>query len=137
MKVERLESLIAKLRDRAAASRKDDDASVSVGYTQNYAVFVHENMEAHHVVGPVDERQAEGQQGGEQAAEHAEGPRPGPGGEHDELEGDDQQRRHERAQRSEPRREGRHSGAAHARRSTPSTHRMPARIPWPAKVLAP
>lgn len=47
----RLTQLLAKLRDRAAAAHKDSGASVIVGYTQQYAVYVHENLEAHHTSG--------------------------------------------------------------------------------------
>ena len=50
-KIQGLEKVIAKLRDLAARSRREDNASVSVGYTQNYALPVHENMEAVHPVG--------------------------------------------------------------------------------------
>jgi hypothetical protein len=50
-KVERLTELVKALQDKAARSRKDDDCSVSVGYTANYAVYVHENLQAHHTVG--------------------------------------------------------------------------------------
>lgn len=46
-----LQRLVDKLRDKAARSLKDDDSSVVVGYTQAYAIYVHENMEAIHPVG--------------------------------------------------------------------------------------
>lgn len=47
-----LEKLIAQLRQRAAKARKDvDGVSVSVGYTANYALVVHENRNAYHRVG--------------------------------------------------------------------------------------
>lgn len=46
-----LEKLLSTLRSKAAASIKDDSASVIVGYTQNYAIYVHENLEAKHKVG--------------------------------------------------------------------------------------
>lgn len=40
--------LIAKLKGR---ERKYDGPAVRVGYTQVYAIYVHEDMEAHHPVG--------------------------------------------------------------------------------------
>ena len=42
------EKLVAKLRDRAAKARKDANASVIVGYSTAYALYVHENMQAAH-----------------------------------------------------------------------------------------
>jgi hypothetical protein len=50
-KVEGLDKLVAKLRDKAAKSIKDDNCSVTVGYSAGYALFVHENLEAKHPVG--------------------------------------------------------------------------------------
>ena len=50
-KIENLERLVATLRSKAAKAVKDADVSVIVGYTQNYAIFVHENLEAIHPVG--------------------------------------------------------------------------------------
>lgn len=47
----KLKSLVAKLQAKAAAAKKDLDASVVVGYTQSYAIYVHENLEANHPVG--------------------------------------------------------------------------------------
>jgi hypothetical protein len=47
MKVERLEKLITKLRDKVAEANKASAASVIVGYSAAYALFVHENMELH------------------------------------------------------------------------------------------
>jgi hypothetical protein len=44
-RIENLERLVAALRKRAAAAKVDGDASVLVGYTANYALYVHENME--------------------------------------------------------------------------------------------
>lgn len=41
------DKLIAELRRRAAAALKDARVAVMVGYTANYALFVHENMEIH------------------------------------------------------------------------------------------
>lgn len=51
MRIEGLTKLVEQLRAKAAASRKDDDASVSVGYTQQYALFVHEDLTAKHKEG--------------------------------------------------------------------------------------
>lgn len=48
MKVERLSNLIAALKSRMMGQ---PIVSVSVGYTQQYALFVHENLEAHHKQG--------------------------------------------------------------------------------------
>lgn len=50
-KVQGIEKVIAKLRDRAARARKDANAKVSVGFSTNYALIVHENLEANHPVG--------------------------------------------------------------------------------------
>lgn len=47
----KLQSLIAKLRAKAAAAKKDGNASVVMGYTAAYAVYVHENLEANHPIG--------------------------------------------------------------------------------------
>ncbi len=47
--VENIESLRAKLR--ALSRARDEKVTVLVGFTQSYAVFVHENLEAHHPVG--------------------------------------------------------------------------------------
>lgn len=44
-KVEGLNKIVEALKNRAAAARKDDGASVVVGYTANYAIYVHENLE--------------------------------------------------------------------------------------------
>lgn len=46
MKIENLERLIGKLRDRAAKARRDSNVSVAVGFTAAHAIHVHENMEA-------------------------------------------------------------------------------------------
>lgn len=48
-RVERLQKLIYALRDRAAKANRE--ASVIVGYTQSYAVYVHEDLEVYHKVG--------------------------------------------------------------------------------------
>lgn len=47
----KLKALVAKLRARAAKAKKDSAAAVTVGFTQSYAVYVHENLEARHPVG--------------------------------------------------------------------------------------
>jgi len=44
-KVENLERLVAKLHKKAADAKVDGDASVIVGYTANYALYVHENIQ--------------------------------------------------------------------------------------------
>lgn len=49
--VEGLERLVAKLRSRAAQARRDGHPSVAVSFSTNYALFVHENLEAYHPVG--------------------------------------------------------------------------------------
>ena len=49
-KVERLTELVGELQARITKSRKSD-LSVTVGYTQEYAVYVHENLEAQHAPG--------------------------------------------------------------------------------------
>lgn len=46
-KIGSLQQKISKLRDAA----KDANASVLVGFSQRYAIYVHENMNAHHPVG--------------------------------------------------------------------------------------
>jgi hypothetical protein len=46
-----VEGLIAKLRQKAATARKNAAASVVVGFSQSYALPVHENLEAYHPVG--------------------------------------------------------------------------------------
>lgn len=45
MKVERLEKVIAALRKKAAEAQEAGKASVLVGYTAAYALYVHENLE--------------------------------------------------------------------------------------------
>lgn len=50
-KIENVKKVIAALRARAAKAMKDTNVSVVVGYTQSYAIYVHENLEAHHPVG--------------------------------------------------------------------------------------
>jgi hypothetical protein len=44
-KIKGVENLVAKLRARAARAMRDTQASVLVGYSANYALWVHENME--------------------------------------------------------------------------------------------
>lgn len=50
-KVLGLEKLVAQLRAKAAKALKDNNVSAVVGYTQNYAIYVHENLQAVHPVG--------------------------------------------------------------------------------------
>lgn len=50
-KIQNLERLVATLRTKAARARKDMNVSVIVGFTTNYALYVHENLAAHHPVG--------------------------------------------------------------------------------------
>lgn len=50
-RIEGLDKLLNNLRDRTARARKDERASVLVGYTAAYAIFVHENLQARHRVG--------------------------------------------------------------------------------------
>jgi CRISPR/Cas system-associated exonuclease Cas4 (RecB family) len=49
--VQNVDAVVAFLRDKAAAMDKDGNASVTVGYTQNYALYVHENLMSKHPVG--------------------------------------------------------------------------------------
>ena len=49
--LENIERLQKKLQDLIRKSQKEHQVSIVVGFTQNYAVFVHENKEAHHNVG--------------------------------------------------------------------------------------
>ena len=44
-RIEGLKKLVAALRDRAAKAMKDDHASVMVGFSAKYAIFVHENTQ--------------------------------------------------------------------------------------------
>lgn len=51
-KMENLEKLVDKLRKRAAKARENGGRiSVAVGYTQSYAIYVHEDLQARHPVG--------------------------------------------------------------------------------------
>lgn len=43
--------LVEKLRELAVRRTTDADVSVAIGYTQSYAIYVHENLEARHPVG--------------------------------------------------------------------------------------
>lgn len=49
--VEGLNAVVATLRAQAIKYGPDSKVSVEVGYTQEYAVYVHENLEAVHPVG--------------------------------------------------------------------------------------
>lgn len=44
-KVENLEKVVAYFGKKAAESKANDNGSVVVGYTAQYAIFVHENLE--------------------------------------------------------------------------------------------
>lgn len=50
-KVTGLKSLVSKLRAEAAKANQASAADVTVGYTQSYAIYVHENLQARHPVG--------------------------------------------------------------------------------------
>lgn len=50
-KVENVNKVTAVLQKRLDAALKDQKASVQVGYTAAYAVYVHENLEAYHAPG--------------------------------------------------------------------------------------
>ena len=47
-KVMGVPKLVEQLRAKAAAARRDEDVDVEVGYTASYAIYVHENLQAHH-----------------------------------------------------------------------------------------
>ena len=51
MKIEKLDKLVATLDFRAKQAERASNVSVIVGYTQAYAIFVHENLQAKHPVG--------------------------------------------------------------------------------------
>ena len=51
MEVQGLTSLMAKLKAKDRAAATDTKAVVVVGYTQAYALYVHENLEAKHKEG--------------------------------------------------------------------------------------
>jgi hypothetical protein len=44
-------NLILKLQQKRVRSEKDGKVDCVVGYTQHYAIYVHENLEAYHKVG--------------------------------------------------------------------------------------
>lgn len=46
-RIEGLNKVVAALRAKAAAAKKDSNVSVAIGYTASYALYVHENMEIH------------------------------------------------------------------------------------------
>lgn len=50
-KVENMDRVVAQLRALEARSRKEDNVSVSVGYSQSYALRVHEDRNAYHAEG--------------------------------------------------------------------------------------
>ena len=49
--VQNIDVLAAKLKQLEVTYRQRFKGSVQVGFTQNYALFVHENLEANHPVG--------------------------------------------------------------------------------------
>ena len=49
--VKGFEKVVDALRKRAAKARTDNRASVTVGFTQGYALYVHEDLQAFHPVG--------------------------------------------------------------------------------------
>lgn len=46
-----IKALQAKLKAMEKIGRQASQASVTVGYTQSYGIYVHENLDAHHPVG--------------------------------------------------------------------------------------
>jgi len=50
-RIEGMDGLMNVFRRLTVDARKDGQASVVVSYSTNYALFVHENLEAHHPVG--------------------------------------------------------------------------------------
>lgn len=50
-KVEGVSKLQATLNMLAKRAKQDANVSYVVGYTQNYALIVHENLDAHHPIG--------------------------------------------------------------------------------------
>lgn len=50
-RVEGVKRVQAILQARASKAGEETSKSVIVGYTQSYALYVHENLEAHHSVG--------------------------------------------------------------------------------------
>lgn len=53
MKVENLDNLLAKLRKLSADAEAVNKASVTVGFSQSYAIYVHEDLDAAHAEGKV------------------------------------------------------------------------------------
>lgn len=51
MEVQRLQSLVSKLRKRTAKAQREAGSSVVVGYNAPYAVYVHEDLTVKHVRG--------------------------------------------------------------------------------------
>lgn len=51
MQIEGLKSLQRTLQKKLDKAQAEKGASVTVGFTMNYAVHVHENLASHHVVG--------------------------------------------------------------------------------------
>lgn len=51
MRVEGIQSVVRTLRAKAAAANKANDASVVVGYSASYAIYVHEDLTAKHKPG--------------------------------------------------------------------------------------
>lgn len=49
--IQKIKSLITKLGALAVNAIKSDNVAVAVGYTAQYAIFVHEDLEAKHTVG--------------------------------------------------------------------------------------
>jgi hypothetical protein len=50
-KIEGIKQLKRRLDQLRKDSKREDGASVRVGYTASYAVYVHEDLTAHHTVG--------------------------------------------------------------------------------------
>jgi hypothetical protein len=49
--IERVNAVIESLKAKAQKAKNDTNVSVAIGYTQAYAIYVHENLEAKHPVG--------------------------------------------------------------------------------------
>lgn len=50
-KIKGVNDLIKRLKLLEKKSKREDDVVVIVGYTANYALFVHENLQSRHTVG--------------------------------------------------------------------------------------
>lgn len=50
-KLQGAQELVRKLRAKAAKARTDTNVAGVVGFTQSYALYVHENLNAYHPVG--------------------------------------------------------------------------------------